>query len=703
MCEHHSHQGISCACHSPLQKIMEKEINKRSLTVTTKITRRRPPKSPESMIYYHPTEDCIITMQDGVAGKGGSKAKAIAIDQGCIVAVGSLDQAVAALPHVVPTRLDDGQTLAPGLIEPHMHLFMTAYMTNWDLDLGPYDGQYLKPIYNLNTIASTLKSQLNQKLDILNNSSEKENYKTLLEDLRSGKSITLTGELETLVKEISLSGYNIDPTLMTSEFEDIDKALLDSLAKDCPDYAYLPIVLVNASMHIAYVNSTALLLSFDNMGDLQKEHFSEYATAEAFAKGSNGVLNEMIEMQAVMPVLPEMTPESINSGYDVVFDDALAKGITLMLDAGTPDEGVEGKGLKQHLANYMATTNRTTRMALALLTDCTEGQVGGYPFRSEWKKTTPAENPMLFTPAIKIISDGSNQGRTGYQSEPYKGSDPATPDEDTLNCGLYNFTPINAPAYPLGVVPKSYNQLITDVAKSDQHWPILVHANGDRAIDFAIQGFQRLQTQGYDVTNRRHRIEHCSLLTDSSLQHMSNLGLSPSFLIGHVGYWGWAFQQQILGEARANLLDRCATSESAGMVVTMHSDTSVSPLGPLRYMEQAITRRMERAPQDGSQTLNEKESLTAEQALKAITYNAAWQCHAEQQVGTLEVGKWADFVILKENPLTWNERHGSFVGLRDLDIQETWIGGVRVYSSEPDVTVEIEKTVRVTDRQLTEA
>ncbi|WP_028301718.1 amidohydrolase [Oceanospirillum beijerinckii] len=682
MCDHPSHHGISCACHGPLQKILEQEITINQVSFRQQSYQIK--SAPEDVIFYHPDEKRIITMADGKP----TKAHAIAISGEKIVAVGALQDAVKALPNVDPICLQGEQTIIPGLIEPHMHIFITAYLNTWDVDLGPYDGQYLKPVYDLNTINSEIQMVYNKKQALLDESSLKAQYQHLLQQLKQGETPVISPELDSLIKEITLSGYNVDPTLMTAEFENIDKALLDKVSTE------IPIVLVNASMHIAYANSAALLLSFNAMGPLQREHFDQYRTAAEFAQGNNGILNEMVEMQAVAPVMPPMNPDALRDGMDNVFDNALSKGITLMLDAATPVSSQPSKSLESLLATYMASHWKTNRMALAYIADTPEGKVGAYPFSSSWKKTSIDDNNRLYAPIIKIVSDGSNQGKTGYQSMPYKGSGPSTPDQSTLNCGIYNFTPENASAYPLGVVPETYSKLITEVTKSDQQWGMMVHANGDRAIDLAVNGFQYLQMRGYDLASRRYRIEHCSLLTDSNAQMMSNLGISPSFLIGHVGYWGWAFQQEILGAERAQLLDRCGTAQSAGMVVTLHSDNNVSPLGPLRYMEQAITRRMERAPQDGSQYLNPQESLTAEQALKAITLNAAWQCQAEQHVGSLEEGKLADFVILAENPLTWNESHGSFVGLRDIEIEETWVGGKKLYSRTENVAESVSKQLQ---------
>ena len=81
--------------------------------------------------------------------------------------------------------------------------------------------------------------------------------------------------------------------------------------------------------------------------------------------------------------------------------------------------------------------------------------------------------------------------------------------------------------------------------------------------------------------------------------------------------------------------------------------------------EHSITRIMERDPD--CKVLNPNEKITPEQALRAVTYDAAWQCHADQWVGSLEEGKLADYVILEEEPITRRNP----VGMRNIPALET--------------------------------
>ena len=158
---------------------------------------------------------------------------------------------------------------------------------------------------------------------------------------------------------------------------------------------------------------------------------------------------------------------------------------------------------------------------------------------------------------------------------------------------------------------------------------------------------------------------------DEQITKMQELGLSPSFLIGHVHYWGKAFVEDIFGPEKAAKLDRTGACEDLGIRWTVHSDDPVTEMNPLRCIENAVTRNMWRS----DQLLSPEERVPVEAALRAMTIDAAWQCHSDHEVGSLEVGKFADFVVLAEDPLAVEPER-----LAQIQVLETWVGGRQVYS-----------------------
>lgn len=242
----------------------------------------------------------------------------------------------------------------------------------------------------------------------------------------------------------------------------------------------------------------------------------------------------------------------------------------------------------------------------------------------------------------KMVSDGSNQGRTGLQREPYLGTD------------------------NLGIAYLERDELIANAAlRAADGWQVVIHANGDAAIDNALDALAAAVDAG--GPDRRHRIEHCSILHDEQIARIAELGLSPSFLIGHVHYWGQAFRDEIFGPAKADLLGRTASCSAAGIRWTIHSDDSVTQMDPMRCIHNAVTRDLWREP---GTALNPAERVPVEAAIRSMTIDAAWQCHSDHEVGSLEPGKLADFVVLAEDPRTVDPS-----ALANVTVLETWMAG----------------------------
>ncbi|MFM8774405.1 MAG: amidohydrolase, partial [Actinomycetota bacterium] len=266
-----------------------------------------------------------------------------------------------------------------------------------------------------------------------------------------------------------------------------------------------------------------------------------------------------------------------------------------------------------------------------------------------WKAAgvTPfSGDEMLRADAWKVVSDGSNQGRSGYFLQPYLGED---------NGGKSDYT------------PETLRQALK--AGLDDGWQVMVHTNGDAAVEFVLEAMEDI-LPAYGDHDLRHRFEHCSFTMDDQLTRMAALGISPSFLMNHLYYWGAAFRDTILGPKRAGRLDRVASAYAAGLRPSLHSDYNVTAVHPLLSARTAVLRQTKA---DG-QVLNAAECATPTQALAAITTNAAWQIHADDR-GTLEVGKAADFGVADGNP--WGSDPA---GWADIAFSATYVGGQEAWS-----------------------
>ncbi|MDH3642126.1 MAG: amidohydrolase family protein, partial [Gammaproteobacteria bacterium] len=238
--------------------------------------------------------------------------------------------------------------------------------------------------------------------------------------------------------------------------------------------------------------------------------------------------------------------------------------------------------------------------------------------------------------------------RSGLQREPYLNSDD------------------NGVAY---IEPDDLNTALAERLR--QGWQVVVHSNGDLAIDRTLDAFEAARAQGLDPAAARCRIEHCSILHDEQIERIADLALSPSFLIGHVHWWGKAFRDEIFGPDKARLLDRTAACSDKGIRWTLHSDEPVTEMGPLRCVENAVTRSLWRTD---NEALAPEESVSVDAALRAMTSVAAWQCHSDHEVGTLEVGKFADLVVLEQDPRAVDPHD-----IGAIKVLETWVGGACVF------------------------
>ncbi len=140
-------------------------------------------------------------------------------------------------------------------------------------------------------------------------------------------------------------------------------------------------------------------------------------------------------------------------------------------------------------------------------------------------------------------------------------------------------------------------------------------------------------------------IEHGGLISPRDVQRATALGADLSAASHYVYYLGQSYQEP-LGPERGAWLSLLASFSNAGGTVTLHSDAPLAPPHPLRAASVHLTR----TTREGS-VLTPQERLTKRQALEAITINAAHVLGLEHEIGSIEIGKRADFTVLDQNPL----------------------------------------------------
>ena len=108
-----------------------------------------------------------------------------------------------------------------------------------------------------------------------------------------------------------------------------------------------------------------------------------------------------------------------------------------------------------------------------------------------------------------------------------------------------------------------------------------------------------------------------------------------------------------------------ASAISHGIRISLHADSPMFPANPLDLMQTAVTRESITGIK-----INESEKIGREEALRAVTSDAAWQLGFDHEVGTIEVGKLADLTVLSEDPIEVSENQ-----INQITVVDTWVSG----------------------------
>lgn len=219
--------------------------------------------------------------------------------------------------------------------------------------------------------------------------------------------------------------------------------------------------------------------------------------------------------------------------------------------------------------------------------------------------------------------DGSPQGRTAWMKTPYTGTDNE---------------------YGIGTLSdKKVTEIFhTAVNKSRQ---LLAHCNGDAACEQFIRCAESIHDEK-SVASIRPVIIHGQLLGINQLARIKKLGIIPSFFVAHCYHFGDTHIKNF-GIERASEICPAASALQNGIVFTFHQDTPVIEPDMLETLWCAVNRRT----REGT-VLGSAEAIPIEEALRAVTSNAAYQYFEETYKGTLAPGFREDLVILDQNPLT---------------------------------------------------
>jgi len=388
---------------------------------------------------------------------------------------------------------------------------------------------------------------------------------------------------------------------------DISKTDLDKISD------IRPIIIWHYSGHDFYMNSPALEL-FGITPDMHDRY-------EGVALDSEGELTGRIFEDAVAPLLTRLAPFLLNpahiekgfNGFETLLEQG---GVTTVAEMGY---GIFGRAFENRVlaAHY----DETDSYSLYLVPEhrAFTQEFGG---ESAAKILDLAANDPRILPQVKLFTDAAFYSQTmklaapGYLEGQSKGTD-----------GLWVTEPADLPG-----IMSEYWDLGLDIH---------IHSNGDAAQNSTLSAFAR-QSEGR--AGQRLIIEHAGLITPDQMEKAANLGVGISAASHYVNFMGEDYKPVIA--EKADHITPLASAFAAGLHVTVHSDAPLAPPMPLL----AAGRHMTRATREGT-IATPSERINAEQALRAITLDAAWSLGLEDEIGSIEVGKRADFTILSLNPM----------------------------------------------------
>ena len=481
-----------------------------------------------------------------------------------------------------------GSTVIPGFIDPHTHFSISMFLSEMH-DLSGFKFHSNKAVWN--------------------------EFERITKETKKDKWIICKGLDPILVDDL------IPPSI----------AYLDSIAPNNP------VLFFSQSLHNYWANSKA----FEAIGiHKATPNPSEHSY---YGKDDNGELNGVIvEQEAIKPFFDilkseVLTPKVLSKAAARVMSDYSNNGNTTIVSTGITIQDEKPLMLFKHLSNDTP----------SLLGNFLQN-INYFPKRQQRPRHfiyMRHDTPDLI-PEKKDNNDFYNiiGIKHWYDGSPYTGT--MYIHENYLNSKLAN-DKLHIPQNSNGEALIKRKQLKSFIKKYHQNdWQIAIHTQGDAATNDVINTFKDLENE-LDFSKSRHRLEHCLLLEEKNIKRMKAVNLTPSLHINHLYYYGDALKDDLIGEKRADHILPLKSITDSELKYSIHADQPMFESNPFRLIQTAVERKTR-----SGNILGKTQNITVLEAIKSLTINAAWQIHMDDKIGSLEKGKYADFVVLNNNPLT---------------------------------------------------
>ncbi len=381
------------------------------------------------------------------------------------------------------------------------------------------------------------------------------------------------------------------------------------------------VLIMDEGFHAAWANTVALkTLNITQDTADPVPGYSYYKRDES--GDATGYLLEGTASSA-MAALDVITPGILVEGTGIIIDIMNSYGVTSVFDAGTRGDAE----LVKHVLDALESSGElTVRIVGSSRPEATEQAATAVDTAEEWGRQIKGERYHYNT--LKIPDDGTVEGRTAAMFEDYQG--------EPGNSGETVFT------------QEQMTQMITDAAS--RNIDVHVHALGERAIHESLNAIEVARRE-YPDSESRYTICHLEVMTDQDIPRFAELGVTAQSTPLWASYD--VYGEQFVSEDQFNRYWRFKSLEDTGARLTFGSDFPASGAGtmglsPVAQIEIGHTRQSAGEP-DAPIQPRVSERLSVESLVRGFTIDAAYQLHMEDEIGSIEVGKKADLMVLDQD------------------------------------------------------
>lgn len=404
------------------------------------------------------------------------------------------------------------------------------------------------------------------------------------------------------------------------------------LSEQVPDH---PVWISRVDGHAALANARAMEIADVSAGTAVPEGGEMLLDTEG---NPSGVFVDNAEA-----LIGRVIPAGGASGADLILaaqDMCLAAGLTGVHDAGV---GPDMIGVYMQL-------ERDRKLAVRV-----HGMIHGRAAPRWFDENEPYHGPFFTMRSCKLYIDGAMGSRGAWLLEPYEDR-PTGPDGE--------------PYVGLAV---SEPGLIQEIARDglEKGYQVCAHAIGDRGNREVLDAYEAADSTGL-LDAARFRVEHAQLLAPEDIGRFAELNVIPSMQPTHcTSDMRWV--EERVGSVRADGAYAWQSLLASGVPIAGGSDFPVESHNPFLGLYAAVTRQnLDEEPAGGWRPL---ERMTREQALRSMTIDAAYAGFNEKSVGSIEVDKLADFIVIDRDYMTCPPR-----AIADTVVLSTWVEGTAVFT-----------------------